>query len=282
MAAAIVVVAVFVAGQVLGLVAHPIDFAYSWEATNFDDLYGDVWGADAWFVYPPAWAQIVALVRPLGLDVVMVGWELGLGLCLVHLVRGWALPLIGLALVYVATGFGPLEPLAKPFGEVLTGNVQLLMLVCIVAGFRYPALWAVPVLTKVSPIVGLGWFAVRGEWRSLATALGVIAGIAAVSFFTVPQAWAEWIEFVVRTAGARPPVQVLPIPLLVRFPIGLVLLVWGARTDRRWTVPVAVLAASPSPYLAYTATLVMTALVLVALDRDRGTVGEPASPMARP
>ena len=32
----------------------------------------------------------------------------------------------------------------------------------------------------------------------------------------------------------------VPIPLLVRLPSAVALVVWGARTDRRWTVPVAV------------------------------------------
>jgi hypothetical protein len=37
----------------------------------------------------------------------------------------------------------------------------------------------------------------------------------------------------------------VPIPLLVRVPAAAVIVVWGARTDRRWTVPVAVTLALP-------------------------------------
>ena len=44
--------------------------------------------------------------------------------------------------------------------------------VAIVLGFRWPFTWAFVLLTKVTPGVGLLWFAVRREWRSLAIALG--------------------------------------------------------------------------------------------------------------
>jgi hypothetical protein len=34
-------------------------------------------------------------------------------------------------------------------------------------------------------------------------------------------------------------VPVVPIPGWVRFPIAIALIVWGARTDRPWTLPIA-------------------------------------------
>ena len=63
----------------------------------------------------------------------------------------------------------------------------------IVAGFRYPATWALMLLTKVTPGIGLLWFLVRREWRALAIALGVTAAIVAVSFVLDRSAWEEWI-----------------------------------------------------------------------------------------
>jgi hypothetical protein len=38
----------------------------------------------------------------------------------------------------------------------------------------------------------------------------------------------------------------VPIPLLLRLPAAIALVVWGARTDRRWTVPVASMLALPA------------------------------------
>ena len=46
------------------------------------------------------------------------------------------------------------------------GNIHLLLGAVIVAGFRWPWLWALPLLTKVTPGVGLLWFALRREWRT--------------------------------------------------------------------------------------------------------------------
>ncbi len=38
----------------------------------------------------------------------------------------------------------------------------------------------------------------------------------------------------------------LPIPLWLRLPIAIAVVVWGARTDRRWAVPVAAMLALPA------------------------------------
>jgi len=48
-------------------------------------------------------------------------------------------------------------------------------------------------LTKVTPGVGLVWFAVRREWRSLAIAATATAVVVAVSAAVAPGAWAGWI-----------------------------------------------------------------------------------------
>ena len=57
--------------------------------------------------------------------------------------------------------------------ELYHGNIHLLMAAAIVLGFRYPIGWSFLLLTKVTPGVGLVWFAVRREWRPLIIALGV-------------------------------------------------------------------------------------------------------------
>ena len=51
--------------------------------------------------------------------------------------------------------------------ELFVGQVHLFIAAAIVLGFRWPALWAFNILTKVTPGVGLLWFLVRREWRSL-------------------------------------------------------------------------------------------------------------------
>ncbi len=61
------------------------------------------------------------------------------------------------------------------------GNVHMLLALAIVLGFRWPATWSFVLLTKVTPGIGLLWFAVRREWRSLAIALGATAVLVTLS-----------------------------------------------------------------------------------------------------
>ena len=100
-------------------------------------------------------------------------------------------------------------------------------------GFRWPAAWAFPILTKITPAVGLLWFAVRREWRALAIAIGVTAAVVVASFALSPSAWADWIAFLLASPGRSE-------LLVVRLVIGGLLVAFGAATGRRWLVPVAV------------------------------------------
>ncbi len=152
--------------------------------------------------------------------------------------------------------------------EVAAGNVYLLLAVVAVVGFRHPGAWAFAALTKVTPFVGPVWFLVRREWRALAVALGVTAVIAAVSYAIEPGDWYDWVHFLLtnasmttgRTGGALFP------PLLVRLPVALALLVWGALTGRRWTVPAAM--AVGTPVIAFGSFMVLLALPRILADRD--------------
>ncbi len=65
------------------------------------------------------------------------------------------------------------------YRDLLVGNIHLMLGAAIVLGFRYPAAWAFPILTKVTPGVGILWFAVRREWRPLFMAVAVTAAVAA-------------------------------------------------------------------------------------------------------
>jgi hypothetical protein len=130
--------------------------------------------------------------------------------------------------------------------ELYHGNVHLLIAAAIVLGFRYPWTWAFIVLTKVTPGIGLVWFAVRREWRSLAIALGATAAIVAVSVLVDGSLWIEWFGFLRRAGGGVTVGQFeIAVPLWIRLPISLVLVAWGALNDRRWTVPLAATLALP-------------------------------------
>jgi hypothetical protein len=130
--------------------------------------------------------------------------------------------------------------------EIWGGNIELLVAVSIVLGFRWPAAWAFVLLTKITPGVGLLWFAVRREWHSLAIALAATVAVAAVSFVLMPDAWQRWPQVLAGNVGKEGTWAAVPIPFAVRLPFALALVVWGARTNRRWTVPVSAMLALPA------------------------------------
>jgi hypothetical protein len=148
--------------------------------------------------------------------------------------------------------------------ELYYGNVNLLIAAAIAVGFRYPAAWSFVLLSKVTPGVGLLWFAVRREWRQLAIALGVTAAIVAVSLAVDLTLWGQWVDAVRRDSGADLG-DFLAIPLWLRLPVAAAVVIWGARTDRAWTVPVAATLAMPVLWIAVFSILA----AIVAIDRPK-------------
>jgi hypothetical protein len=234
--------------------------AYSYWSTRGGTYYDlSAVGTMGAYLYSPAWAQLLA-------PLVLLPWPLFNALwTTINLGTYWAL--VGrLALPLLLF-------LPFPF-EIVSGNVHLLYALAIVVGFRYPAAWALMFITKVTPGVGVVWFAVRREWRSLAIALGATAAIVAVSYVLAPAEWAAWIRTL--QANEAAPLETLgwylPVPLLVRLPIALAIVAWGGLTDRRWTVPIAVVVAMPVLWLnslAVLAALVPLAPRSISLPRFR-------------
>lgn len=191
-------------------------------------------------------------------------------------ITGWTLLCLG-ALAFVsgrwALALAALYPIAM---ELSAGNVNLLIGVAIVIGFRWPAAWAFVLLTKATPGVGLVWFAVRKDWKSLAIVLGFTGGISALSWAIAPNLWGQWIIALQSMVGVEPEGLHLPIPLPIRLAAATLLVAWGAKTDRPWTVLVGATLAMPTIWPATLSTLAG----LVALRGGRGLVGRPRSPKA--
>ena len=209
--------------------------AFAYWSVNVADPYARTAGALGAFTYSPVIARLFA---PLSL---VAFWQFLLL---------WDGLLIGTA---VWLGLGSVRSVLAVFAfpavalELYHGNVHLLMAAAIWLGFRYPAAWSFVLLTKVTPGVGLAWFAVRREWRSLAIALGVTAALVAVSLAIDARLWESWLrDSLGATAGGSALNQFsVPIPLWLRVPTALALVSWGGLTDRRWTVPVAAALALP-------------------------------------
>jgi hypothetical protein len=211
------------------------------------------WTQPVAYVYSPAFLQGIAGLKALPWEAFLAAWTTLLLLAVRYLVgpRLWAAGIVFAAF------------------ELLGGNIHLLLAAAIVAGFRWPAAWAFVLLTKVTPGVGLLWFAVRREWRNLGVALGATAVIAAVSWALAPGAWADWLDVLgasaTKTAGTW---AAVPVPVWLRLPFAIGLVAWGARTDRRWTVPVAAMIALPA--LWFGSASMLLAAVALATDRVRG------------
>jgi hypothetical protein len=213
------------------------------------------WNDPIAYVYSPAFLQLVSPLAALPWQAFMASWTAILVLA-VRFLTGPRLLAAGLVFPFAAM-------------EVAGGNVSLLLAVAIVIGFRWPAAWSIVLLTKITPGIGLLWFAVRREWRALAIALGATAAIALFSFAIVPDHWRTWVDVVIRNAatGKGGTWASVPIPLWIRLPVAVVLVVWGARTDRRWTVPVASMLALPA--LWYGGISMLLAVIALLPDRDR-------------
>ncbi len=190
------------------------------------------WTQPIAYVYSPAFLQLLTPIRILPWQAYMAVWTVVL-LAAVFVLTGRRWFAIGIVLAAM---------------ELAGGNIHLLLAAAMVIGFRYPAAWSFVLLTKVTPGIGLLWFVVRREWRQLAIALGATAVVVVVSFALLPDAWAQWIGVLSRVSGrdGTGTWAALPIPLLIRLPIAAVVVIWGARTDRRWAVPLAGMLALPA------------------------------------
>ena len=130
--------------------------------------------------------------------------------------------------------------------ELQAANVNILIGLAAVTGLRWAPAWAFVFLTKITPGIAIAWFAFRREWRMLGIAIAVTLAIVAVSFAITPGLWYEWWASLTKNVGNNGPGYfVVPLTLPVRLLLALIVVGWGALTDRRWTVPVAVCLGMP-------------------------------------
>jgi hypothetical protein len=201
-----------------------------WIPSILDPYRQSDWTSPVAYVYSPAFLELIAPLRALSWTAFVAVWT-ALLLGAVFYLTGARLLLVG---VLVAAA------------EVYGGNISLFLAVAIVLGFRWPATWAFVILTKVTPGIGLLWFALRREWRNLGIALAATAVVAGGSTLVMPLAWQQWVHVLIANAGRDGTWAAVPIALWIRLPVAVALVAWGARTDRRWTVPVASMLALPA------------------------------------
>lgn len=212
-----------------GITRAAID-AHAYWSIDLGHLYrGAVVGDLNAFLYTPASAQFLLPFSLLPWPVFYGLWLAMLLVCLVYLVG--PIPAALLLTVPVV------------WADVTTGNIHLLLAVAIVLGFRYSGTWAIVVLTKVTPGIGLLWFVVRREWREFGVALVTTGAVVVVSVILAPGLWSGWIG-VLGSNTAAPP-RLFGLTLAARLPIAAAVIVAGGLTGRRWTVPIAAMLALP-------------------------------------
>ena len=215
-----------------------LDTVAYWRA-DLDTLYdGALIGERNAFLYSPAFAQLMLPLRLLPFEVVYALWLCASIAALVWMRVAWTL------------AFPPV------IADLYFGNIHVFYALAIVLGFRVAAVWALPILTKVVSGIGVLWFAFRAEWRAFAVALAASAAIAIASFALAPGLWADWVESLAANMGRDTGMRSDAIPLAIRLVPALAILFWGARTDRRWTIPIAVFLASPTIWPGSAAVLV--------------------------
>ena len=252
----VLVVAIFVAVRLLGI--YPwneriFDLWAYWSSRGGLDYSTAQPGTSGAYIYSPAFAHLIAPLAALPLPVFTAVWTVLLAAVLYWL-AGWRAFFIGV--------------LAPVTMSIAIGQLDVLMAAAIVVGFRYPAAWALPIITKVTPGIGVLWYAARGEWRSVWVAIAATAAVVSISMAIDPRAWLSWLEMLLRfDLPTRADGVYLPVPLWVRLPLVALLIVWAARTNRRWLLPVGVCFSLPTVWLN-TPTILVAILPLLDAGRD--------------
>jgi hypothetical protein len=129
--------------------------AYAYWRASRGDPYSVATGLGAFHYSPVA----LAAIWPLG----ALPWPAAYGA--VMALSGLALAWLGRSWTLAWLAFFPVA------SELYHGNIDLILAAAIVAGFRWPAAWAVVLHAKLTPGVGLLWFAVRRPARMAVAAI---------------------------------------------------------------------------------------------------------------
>jgi hypothetical protein len=208
-------------------------YAY-WTFRIGPDLYDQPAFTVASHEYPPIFAQVISPFTALP-------WEAFQVL--------WLTSQIALLLLLVGPRWLGVVLLLSPVQTVLgSGNLTFFYIVVALLGVRHPAVWAIPILTKITPGVGLLWFVVRGEWRHFALALGVTTALVLLSVATIPDAWLAWLHWLGANAGAQGVGNAMAVPLWARLAVTAVFVAWGAYRNQPWVLVVPLWIGQPTTW----------------------------------
>ena len=250
--------AVWTLAIVVGIVPPGVDATHFYHGL-FPPYGVTDYAAGDGFYYPPPAALVMTPLALLGLPI-LAATLTGCGLLALYVLLGrWA---------WLGLFFPPV------WWDITAGNVNTIIGATALLGFARPGWWAVPLLTKVTPGVGVLWFAFRREWRSLALGLGTAAVLCVVSLVIAPQLWRDWLEELAANdpSYAGPGYFTVGIPLAPRLLVAIFLVSLGAARGWRWMIPIAVWLAIPVLWWSTPAVLV----AVIPLARRRRVAGPAA------
>jgi hypothetical protein len=228
----------------LGAVVLLVAWAIPWLLVGYQGDAHGYWLARLGHLYDRAWPTYGAspyspVFHQLIVPLTSLAWPAFYAL--------WVAVLV-VALAWLVTPLGALAALLlypPATTDVLSGNINTLLAVGVVLAFRTPRIWPLMILTKVTPGVGLVWFAARGAWRYLLEAAVVTLVIIGISAFFAPGDWLAWLNLLRAGQQAPPPFEALALPLWLRLLAAAGLAFVGGRRNWPWILPIAVTLALP-------------------------------------
>ena len=225
-----------------GLVAYGLYFstagphagdAHAYWAADLTNPYTTGVNEEDAYLYAPAFLLIISPLQLLPWEVFWIVWT-ALNLA----VLAWVIGPVLAVIVLLPGAYSPV------WVNLWYGNIAILMAAALVLVFRYSGAWSFLLLTKVTPGIGLAWFAARREWRYLRNAFLITLAITAVSFLITPGPWLEWPRHLAESSGREDVFVEMP-PLWIRLIGAMAIAALGGLFSARWTVPLAALLAQP-------------------------------------
>lgn len=206
------------------------------------------------YLYSPAFAQALSPSTVLAWPVWYAMWAaMNLGLLV------W---MLGPAAALITLAFPPVSH------AYWSGNIHFLLAATAILGVRHAGFWALPLLTKVTPGIGLLWHAGRKDLRAVITGMSWTIGLGSLSFLLAPHLWSEWLRVLSLSAQTAGPETLLPLSLEIRVAIAAAVVVFGGTRGWAWTIPVGMAIAQPIFWTAGLAVLVAAVPLSAWQSRD--------------
>jgi hypothetical protein len=170
------------------------------------------------YLYPPPLAQMLVPIAAIVPSAwFSLGWIVAMGVAL------WWLAGRDLIRALALVAFLPVAV------EFWFRNVHLFLAVFVVLGLRqWPGAFAMGAAIKVSPGLGIPYLALRGRWRPALVALLSGLVLLLVSVVLAPDAWAEYVKFILAIDPGQQSAFVA-VPFAVRALVAATLVVVASR-----------------------------------------------------